>query len=90
MYSILKGILFWEPKISWNSFFLGLPGDEVAYNKKFTQIPNGQMWLEGDKKTESWDSRDYGPVPIGLMEGVVFFKLSSLSRIRNQQLLQEE
>jgi hypothetical protein len=31
----------------------------------------GYMWLEGDNHAASGDSREFGPVPMGLLEGRV-------------------
>lgn len=33
------------------------------------------MWLAGDNEDNSKDSRNYGPVPQALVEGVVSFRL---------------
>lgn len=46
-----------------------LPGDYVeGFNIK---IPNNHVWVEGDNKNESFDSRHYGPIPIQLLSGRV-------------------
>lgn len=34
-------------------------------------VPAGYVWLEGDHHWESFDSNDYGPIPIGLITGKV-------------------
>ena len=60
---------------------IALPGDTVSYKKDTIAIPNGQLWLEGDNKKESLDSRHYGTVPIGLLKGVVMFSLNPLKKI---------
>lgn len=31
------------------------------------QVPRGHVWLEGDNRSNSADSRIYGPVPQGLI-----------------------
>ena len=68
---------------------LGLPGDKIPtdvfnnvaldeWSHRNGNIPPGRMWVEGDN---DWvpekfkDSRTYGPVPIGLLEGIVFCRL---------------
>lgn len=38
-------------------------------------IPEGHVWLAGDNVYNSSDSRMYGPMPIGMLQGRVFFKL---------------
>ena len=40
-----------------------------------TTVPSGHVWLAGDNVDNSTDSRNYGPVPIGLLQGRVFVKL---------------
>lgn len=37
-------------------------------------IPEGHVWLAGDNTYNSSDSRIYGPMPIGMLQGRVFFK----------------
>lgn len=39
-------------------------------------IPRGHVWLAGDNTNNSTDSRQYGPVPTGLIQGRVFAKFS--------------
>ena len=34
-----------------------------------------QVWLQGDNLRNSTDSRNYGPVPLPLVTGRVFFKV---------------
>eukprot|EP00439_Symbiodinium_sp_Y106_P013548 s3102_g1.t4 len=58
---------------------LGLQGDRVKVwshiGQKEVLIPRGHVWLEGDNKAASHDSRHYGPVPVGLLQGKVRLKL---------------
>ncbi|TRY59899.1 hypothetical protein DNTS_010043 [Danionella cerebrum] len=60
---------------------IGLEGDKVctsepsAIFKTYTYVPRGHVWLEGDNHQNSRDSRNYGPVPYGLIEGRAFLKL---------------
>lgn len=37
------------------------------------QIPEGNLWLEGDNRQASYDSRHHGCVPNHLVEGKVIF-----------------
>lgn len=39
-------------------------------------MPPGYVWVEGDNKKGSYDSRHFGPVPYGLIKGRVVFKVS--------------
>ncbi|XP_050369649.1 uncharacterized protein LOC126787792 isoform X2 [Argentina anserina] len=37
-------------------------------------VPKGHVWIQGDNTYLSRDSREYGPVPYGLIQGRVFFR----------------
>ncbi|KAM3278457.1 hypothetical protein ACQJBY_045992 [Aegilops geniculata] len=52
---------------------IGLPGDWVSLPEKeeVRKIPEGHCWVEGDNGGVSRDSRAYGPVPLGLVQGRV-------------------
>ncbi|KXJ23196.1 Mitochondrial inner membrane protease subunit 1 [Exaiptasia diaphana] len=45
----------------------------------YIKVPKGHVWLLGDNPDDSRDSRDYGPVPYGLITGRVCFKVWPLS-----------
>lgn len=38
-------------------------------------VPEGHVWLEGDNPPNSSDSRSYGPIPLAMVRGRVFFKV---------------
>eukprot|EP00931_Biecheleriopsis_adriatica_P069931 TRINITY_DN43734_c0_g1_i1.p1 TRINITY_DN43734_c0_g1~~TRINITY_DN43734_c0_g1_i1.p1 ORF type:complete len:182 (+),score=15.44 TRINITY_DN43734_c0_g1_i1:34-546(+) len=61
----------------------GLQGDRVcvaeAGRTREEIVPRGYVWLEGDNKAQSHDSRHYGPVPVGLLQGKVRLKLWPLT-----------
>ena len=44
----------------------------------FFQIPRGHIWIEGDNKSVSLDSREYGPVPYGLIKSRLMFRVSDI------------
>lgn len=46
---------------------LALPGEKIRKGFVVQTVPLGHVWLEGDNKSNSTDSRDYGPVPVGLI-----------------------
>ncbi|KAL2107056.1 hypothetical protein VUR80DRAFT_5776 [Thermomyces stellatus] len=57
---------------------VGMPGDYVTIQAPqapngagdtMMQVPQGHCWLVGDNLTVSRDSRDFGPVPLGLIRG---------------------
>ena len=51
----------------------------LIIHQSFTSPFSGHVWLEGDNKEMSLDSRDYGPVPKGLITGKVFLTFWPLS-----------
>jgi mitochondrial inner membrane protease subunit 1 len=63
---------------------LGLPGDiicvdptgEKAPSTEHVIIPKGHVWISGDNSVYSRDSRDYGPVPMALIQGRVYARVS--------------
>ena len=40
-----------------------------------TEVPEGHVWLQGDNLSNSTDSRHYGPVPLGMVQGRVVLKI---------------
>ena len=52
-----------------------MPGDTVWRDDLELFVDEGKMWVEGDNKEVSVDSRDFGLVPMGLVEGIVVRKL---------------
>jgi len=51
---------------------------DIAGSKPW--VPRGHVWLEGDNKAESLDSRVYGPVSQGLISGKVLLTLLPLAK----------
>lgn len=48
---------------------VGFEGDVIRtkHKKKVVEIPKGHCWVEGDNLQHSYDSNDFGAVPIGLI-----------------------
>ena len=64
-------------------FNKALPGDHISYNQHADLvIQKGHFWLEGDCKKSSIDSRHYGEVPLGLLEGKVILSLIPLKLLK--------
>ncbi|KAI9227778.1 MAG: LexA/Signal peptidase [Piptocephalis tieghemiana] len=58
---------------------VGMPGDVICIDptkeeqeREWVQVPQGHVWLSGDNMDHSIDSRNYGPVPFGLVRGLAF------------------
>ena len=67
----------------------GLPGDLVTADilgKRKIVVPPGHVWLVGDNRELSVDSRSYGPVPMAMLSGVVRLALYPSPRFIGQQL----
>lgn len=64
-----------EPKKIICKRVIGRPGEMVWSGFMLEQVPPGHIWLEGDNKSKSNDSRAFGPVPVGLLRGRVVCKL---------------
>ncbi|KAL1976022.1 hypothetical protein VTN31DRAFT_4414 [Thermomyces dupontii] len=66
---------------------IGMPGDYVCKDEAFSeevgggvegemiQVPEGHVFLAGDNLPWSRDSRNYGPVPLGLINGKVIARV---------------
>jgi mitochondrial inner membrane protease subunit 1 len=54
---------------------IAVGGEEVEVENNAYLVPPGYVWLEGDNKKQSFDSRDFGPVPIALLEGRAVMKI---------------
>lgn len=62
---------------------VGLPGDIIcvdplgkyASSTEHVIVPQGHLWVNGDNLSHSRDSRLYGPIPMGLIQGRVSAKV---------------
>ncbi|KAH3886420.1 mitochondrial inner membrane protease subunit 1-like [Dreissena polymorpha] len=58
---------------------IAMEGDTVFNNitKEHIQVPRGHVWLEGDNKDNSIDSRDHGALPYALIQSRLLYKILS-------------
>ncbi|XP_031285731.1 mitochondrial inner membrane protease subunit 1-like isoform X2 [Pistacia vera] len=62
---------------------IGVEGDRIAYvvdpqngdQSETIVVPKGHIWIQGDNIYNSYDSRNFGAVPYGLLEAKIFWKL---------------
>ncbi|CAH0560215.1 unnamed protein product [Brassicogethes aeneus] len=54
---------------------VALQGDKIRTGFTSHIVPIGHVWLEGDNSTNSCDSRNYGPVPLGLIKSRAVLKI---------------
>ncbi|KAF2136763.1 uncharacterized protein K452DRAFT_236911 [Aplosporella prunicola CBS 121167] len=65
---------------------VGMPGDTVLVRAKRWQgsrrvtLPYNHVWVEGDNWRNTVDSNDFGPLPIGLINGKARYIVWPLSR----------
>ncbi|KAK9069326.1 hypothetical protein SSX86_013442 [Deinandra increscens subsp. villosa] len=61
---------------------VAMEGDYVSNVNGATKVPEGHCWVEGDNSGFSSDSRTYGPIPLGLIEGRVTHVIWPPERIK--------
>ena len=60
---------------------VGTPGEKIKMNFSYVIVPEGHVWLEGDNKHDSVDSRTYGAVPQALILSRAFCRIWPLNSI---------
>ncbi|CAH1393003.1 unnamed protein product [Nezara viridula] len=68
-----------DPKLFVCKRVTALEGDVVVYYNRYVFVPTGHVWLKGDNKDNSSDSRDFGPVPLALIRGRIVCRVWPLS-----------
>ncbi|XP_044477849.1 mitochondrial inner membrane protease subunit 2-like [Mangifera indica] len=50
---------------------VGSPGDWIGTHSSYDvlKVPDGHCWVERDNPSSSMESRTYGPIPLGLVQG---------------------
>ncbi|XP_014274432.1 mitochondrial inner membrane protease subunit 1 [Halyomorpha halys] len=64
-----------DPKLLVCKRVMAQEGDVVLYYNRYVLVPTGHVWLLGDNRDNSSDSRDYGPVPVALIRGRVVCRI---------------
>lgn len=65
-------------RICVTQFNLGLLFQKKS-QQSYLQVPKGHVWLQGDNMAASYDSRHYGPVPLGCVRGRALMRIWPLS-----------
>ncbi|GMY33473.1 birch protein [Fagus crenata] len=71
-----------DPRRTLTKRVVGMEGDTVTFfvdpmrtdTCQTVVVPKGHVWIQGDNMYASSDSRHFGPVPYGLIQGKVFFR----------------
>ncbi|KND86725.1 Mitochondrial inner membrane protease subunit 1 [Tolypocladium ophioglossoides CBS 100239] len=53
----------------------GEPGEERTIQACFIRVPEGHCWIVGDNLPASRDSRQFGPLPLALVQGKIVAKV---------------
>ncbi|XP_014341174.1 mitochondrial inner membrane protease subunit 1 isoform X2 [Latimeria chalumnae] len=70
-----------DPRTNICKRVIGLEGDKISTNspavpfRNQKYVPKGHVWLEGDNRRNSTDSRSYGSIPYALIRGRVCLKI---------------
>ncbi|MCL7022613.1 hypothetical protein MKW94_012653 [Papaver nudicaule] len=76
-----------NPKRILTKRILGMEGDNVTYlvdpqhseKCRTVTVPKGHVWIQGDNIYASRDSRDFGPIPYGLIQSKAFCRIWPIS-----------
>lgn len=76
----VDGVALDEPYTAGLSYPLGSQAAGVSLDFPYT-VPEGCVWVMGDNRENSADSRYFGPVPKDNLIGIVFFRYWPLGRL---------
>ncbi|KAG5113431.1 hypothetical protein AAZX31_13G173500 [Glycine max] len=60
--------------------FTRISSPDNGDKSKTIVVPKGAVWVEGDNKYNSNDSRKFGPVPYDLIDGKMFWRITPLKK----------
>mmetsp|Transcript_13582 Transcript_13582/g.15228 ORF Transcript_13582/g.15228 Transcript_13582/m.15228 type:complete len:117 (+) Transcript_13582:158-508(+) len=72
-YQIVKRVLYLPGETAVSK---SRQGDNIS-----VEIPENHVWVEGDNKNNSRDSREFGPISMNLVQGVVTHRLWPYNKI---------
>ena len=70
-----------EPYLDAGAVSVAVPGKWACTPEAPCKIPKGQLWVMGDNRTDSEDSRYFGPIPESSVVGRAFFRIWPLNRL---------
>ena len=73
-YTVIKRVLYKEGELA--RFLSEKHGDYIE-----VEVPPGHIWVEGDNKENSNDSRHFGPISLSLVEGIVRYRVFPFDKI---------
>ena len=73
-FTLVKRVLFLEGELA--KFY---SQDKQKYIEVI--VPEGHIWVEGDNKENSNDSRHFGPISLGLVEGICRYRVWPFDQI---------
>ena len=73
-FTVIKRVLYTEGELA--KFYSDKHKNEIE-----VQVPRGHIWVEGDNKDNSNDSRHFGPISLGLVEGIVRYRVFPFDKI---------